>query len=176
MLERIFAELGPWNWMVLGFVLLILEIVVPGVFLLWIGIAALIVGALSLMLWDAAIWSWELQVVVFLALALACAFAGKKIMGRRGDDSRPAAAQPARRPARRPHRDADGADHQRTRTRQVRRHDVAGVRSRPAGGSHGSRQGGGGPRSGTGGRGGMTAVIFSPFAGSTGEVPKPRRS
>jgi membrane protein implicated in regulation of membrane protease activity len=87
MLQRLFAELGPWNWMVLGFVLLILEIIVPGVFLLWIGIAALIVGALSLMLWDAAIWTWELQVVVFLALALACAFAGKKIMSRRGDET-----------------------------------------------------------------------------------------
>ena len=41
MLERIFGELGPWNWMVLGFALLALEILVPGVFLLWIGLAAL---------------------------------------------------------------------------------------------------------------------------------------
>ncbi|MCX7303172.1 MAG: NfeD family protein [Hyphomicrobiales bacterium] len=87
MLEHVIAELGPWNWMALGFVLLTLEILVPGVFLLWIGIAALIVGALSLMLWDAAIWSGELQVVIFLVLALASAFAGKKIMGRRGDQT-----------------------------------------------------------------------------------------
>jgi membrane protein implicated in regulation of membrane protease activity len=82
MLESIFAELGPWNWMAAGFVLLALEILVPGVFLLWIGLAALIVGALSLMLWDAAFWVWQLQVVIFLALALACAFAGKKVMGK----------------------------------------------------------------------------------------------
>lgn len=87
MLERIFAELGPWNWMVLGFVLLTLEILTPGVFMLWIGLAALIVGAVSLMLWDTGFWSWEVQVVVFLALALACAFAGKKIMGKSGDTS-----------------------------------------------------------------------------------------
>lgn len=85
MLERIFNELGPWNWMVLGFVLLTLEILVPGVFLLWIGLAALIVGAMSLMFWDAGFWSWEVQVVVFLALALLCAFAGKRIMGNSGD-------------------------------------------------------------------------------------------
>ncbi|MER2634298.1 MAG: NfeD family protein, partial [Rhizobiaceae bacterium] len=45
MLAGIFAELGLWNWFVLGFVLLALEILVPGVFLLWIGIAALVVGA-----------------------------------------------------------------------------------------------------------------------------------
>ena len=85
MLERIFAELGPWNWMVLGFVLLTLEILTPGVFMLWIGLAALIVGSVSLMLWDAGFWTWQVQVVAFLALALVCAFAGKKIMGRNTD-------------------------------------------------------------------------------------------
>ena len=87
MLERIFAELGPWNWMVLGFVLLTLEILVPGVFLLWIGLAALVVGALSLMFWNAGFWIWEIQVVVFLALALVSAYSGKRIMGGRKDDS-----------------------------------------------------------------------------------------
>jgi len=87
MLERIFAELGPWNWMVLGFALLALEILVPGVFLLWIGIAALIIGALSLAIWDAGFWVWEAQVVAFLALALVTAFTGKRLMGGRGDES-----------------------------------------------------------------------------------------
>ena len=83
MLERIVAELGPWNWMVLGFILLVLEIAVPGVFLLWIGIAALIVGAASLALWDAGFWTWQVQVVVFLALSLVSAYIGKQIVGRR---------------------------------------------------------------------------------------------
>ena len=87
MLERIFGELGPWNWMVLGFALLALEILVPGVFLLWIGLAALIVGALSLMLWNANFWIWEIQILVFLVLALICAFGGKRFMGSHGDDS-----------------------------------------------------------------------------------------
>lgn len=87
MLERIVTELGPWNWLALGLVLLALEIFAPGVFLLWIGLAALIVGALSLILWSAAFWVWQAQVIVFLALALVCAFAGKKIMGRRGDQT-----------------------------------------------------------------------------------------
>lgn len=85
MLIDFFSQLGPWNWMALGFVLLILEILVPGVFLLWIGIAALIVGALSLLFWDAGFWVWQLQVVVFLALSIGSALAGKKIMGRRGE-------------------------------------------------------------------------------------------
>lgn len=80
MLERIFNELGPWNWMVIGFILLVLEIMVPGVFLLWIGIAALITGAVSLLIWDAGFWVWEMQVVVFLILSLICAYVGKQIV------------------------------------------------------------------------------------------------
>ncbi|VEH67605.1 nodulation efficiency, NfeD family protein [Rodentibacter pneumotropicus] len=31
-----------WHWVVLGFVLLIAEVVIPGVFLLWWGLAALV--------------------------------------------------------------------------------------------------------------------------------------
>lgn len=80
MLDRIMGELGPWNWMVLGFILLTLEILAPGVFLLWIGIAALLVGALSLQLWDVAWWTWQAQVLVFLALSLVSAYAGHRIM------------------------------------------------------------------------------------------------
>ena len=85
MLMRIFAELGPWNWMVLGFVLLAAEILVPGIFLLWIGIAAILTGALSLQLWGFAFWSWQVQVLVFLALSLAAAWLGKKLTDARKD-------------------------------------------------------------------------------------------
>ncbi|MBT1158726.1 NfeD family protein [Aminobacter anthyllidis] len=80
MIASIVAELGPWNWMLLGFILLCLEIFAPGVFLLWIGIAALIVGSASLLLWDVAVWTWQVQVLIFLVLALASAYVGKKIV------------------------------------------------------------------------------------------------
>lgn len=80
MLVEIMHELGPWNWMLLGFMLLAAEILVPGVFLLWIGVAAILTGALSLQLWDSALWSWQVQVLVFLALALASAYLGKRLM------------------------------------------------------------------------------------------------
>ncbi|WEX11806.1 NfeD family protein [Chelativorans sp. AA-79] len=86
MLMRIFAELGPWNWMLLGFILLALEILVPGVFLLWIGIAAILTGALSLQLWETAFWGWQVQVLVFLALSLASAYFGKRLMDARRDE------------------------------------------------------------------------------------------
>ena len=81
MIERIVSELGPWNWMVLGLALLVLEIIVPGFFLLWIGIAALITGAVSLLLWDAGVWVWQVQVLLFLGLSLIAAYLGNKVMG-----------------------------------------------------------------------------------------------
>ena len=32
-----FASLGTWNWLIFGVVLMGLELVVPGVFLFWLG-------------------------------------------------------------------------------------------------------------------------------------------
>ena len=87
MLERIIGELGPWNWMVLGFALLALEILVPGVFLLWIGIAAILVGLVSLQLWEVAWWGWQVQVLAFLVLSLIAAWLGHRIMRDRQSDS-----------------------------------------------------------------------------------------
>ncbi|MEC9247245.1 MAG: NfeD family protein [Pseudomonadota bacterium] len=86
MIEHVVAELGPWNWMLLGFVLLAAEILAPGVFLLWIGIAAILTGALSLQLWDLPVWSWQVQVLVFLALSLISAYAGKRLMDSRRNE------------------------------------------------------------------------------------------
>ena len=85
MIERIVSELGPWNWMVLGFALLVLEIIVPGFFLIWIAVAALITGALSLLFWDAGFWVWQVQILVFLVLALVAAYLGNKFMGGNND-------------------------------------------------------------------------------------------
>ena len=79
MISSFILDLGPWSWMVLGFILLAMEIVVPGVFLLWIGVAAILTGALSLQLWGVEFWSWQVQVLVFLALSLVSAIVGKKI-------------------------------------------------------------------------------------------------
>src|SRR5262245_32916704 len=83
MLEHFVSELGPWSWMLLGFVLLALEIVLPGILLLWFGVAALLTGTLSLQLWDAGVWTWHVQVLVFLVLSVAAAYAGNKFMGGR---------------------------------------------------------------------------------------------
>ncbi|MGO4563538.1 NfeD family protein [Rhizobium sp. 2YAF20] len=78
MLISLFSELGPWSWWVVGLVLLAAELVVPGVFLVWVGLAAIIVGALSLLLWESALWTWQLQMLLFAALAIVAALLGRR--------------------------------------------------------------------------------------------------
>ncbi len=80
MMADFIALLGPWTWVVLGLVLLGIEIVLPSTFLLWPGIAAMIVGFVTLILGvDSSIWPWQAQVLVFLVLSLIVAYFGRKI-------------------------------------------------------------------------------------------------
>ncbi|OCW59364.1 NfeD family protein [Hoeflea olei] len=79
MIAQVLSELGPWSWWIVGLVFLGLEILVPGVFLLWIGLAAIVVGALSFLLWGADLWSWQLQMLVFAVLSLVFAVVGRRI-------------------------------------------------------------------------------------------------
>lgn len=60
------ASLGTWNWWILGILLLCIELVAPGTFMLWFGVAALTVGVLSLFL-D---WGWQAQAVTFGVVAI----------------------------------------------------------------------------------------------------------
>jgi hypothetical protein len=82
MLSRITAELGPWSWWVLGMILLTAELFLPGVFLVWIGLAAIFTGILSLLLWDMGFWSWQLQLLVFAAAAIAATLGGRRLFAR----------------------------------------------------------------------------------------------
>ena len=61
------VKLGSWNWLIVGLVLLALELLAPGVFLMWLGLAALLVGVITLF----ADWIWQVQVIAFAAFSLA---------------------------------------------------------------------------------------------------------
>src|SRR5688572_22832492 len=61
-------SLGSWNWFVLAAVFLLLELMLPGVFMLWLGFAAILVGIISL----ATNWMWQAQLIAFAILAIAC--------------------------------------------------------------------------------------------------------
>jgi inner membrane protein len=62
-----FASLGFWDWFIAGGILLILEVLVPGVFMFWLGLAAMLVGAVSAYV-DL---SWQAQFILFSAFSVA---------------------------------------------------------------------------------------------------------
>lgn len=73
--------LGGWAWWVLGLALLAVEVLVPGIFMVWLGLAALIVGVGALFV-D---WPWQFEVVGFVVLATALAFGGRRWERSRSD-------------------------------------------------------------------------------------------
>lgn len=60
-------DLNFWDWLALGTVLLILEVFGAGGYLLWVGLAALIVGSLTFL---APELPWTLQLPLFGVLAI----------------------------------------------------------------------------------------------------------
>jgi inner membrane protein len=65
-----------WVWLSLGLILGAVEIIVPGFFLMWLGLAAIIVGMLT---WALPI-SLPLQVALFAVLSVLTVYAGKKYL------------------------------------------------------------------------------------------------
>jgi membrane protein implicated in regulation of membrane protease activity len=57
---------GPWAWIIAGLVLLALELVAPGGFLLWMGISGIVTG-LVLLFWAI---GWPLQWLIFGVMSL----------------------------------------------------------------------------------------------------------
>lgn len=83
MITQMFAQLGDWTWIVIGLALLGLEVLVPGSFFMWLGLAALGVGAVAFF-FDA---SWHVELLLFGVLALVFIIAGRKFFAQRGDES-----------------------------------------------------------------------------------------
>lgn len=72
------VSLGSWNWFILAAVLLFLEMLAPGAFMLWLGLSAILVGAISFGI-D---WSWQTQVIAFAVFAVALIPAWRKFARR----------------------------------------------------------------------------------------------
>jgi len=69
-LVNFFYGFGAWNWLILAVLLFTLETILPGVHFLWFGIAAVIVGGISM----ATGIAWPLQIVAFGVLAVLTVF------------------------------------------------------------------------------------------------------
>lgn len=66
-MNEFMQSLDFWHWWVLGILLVILEMFSPGVFMLWMGIAAFIVG---IIVWAEPGILWEWQLLIFALLSL----------------------------------------------------------------------------------------------------------
>lgn len=86
MIFEFLSALGIWNWLVFGLVLLILEILAPGIFFIWLGLAALVTGALAFLFSSTGAFGWQVQTVVFLVLSIIFALIGRRFLGARSND------------------------------------------------------------------------------------------
>jgi len=66
MIASLVESLGAWNWIVLGVALLGIEILAPGTFVLWLGIAAIATGLLAF----AIDIGWQTQMIAFAILSV----------------------------------------------------------------------------------------------------------
>jgi inner membrane protein len=76
-METILA-LGAWNWMILAVILFTLEVLSPGIFLMWFGMAAAVTGLIAF----AATISWQWQVIWFCILSAVAVLIAAKYLRR----------------------------------------------------------------------------------------------
>jgi membrane protein implicated in regulation of membrane protease activity len=63
-----------WHWWVLAVLLMLIEVLAPGTFFLWLGLAAGLVGLLLVVIPG---MGWQLQVLIFAVLAVLSVLAGR---------------------------------------------------------------------------------------------------
>ncbi len=67
MVNGLLLEPAYWNWLLLGLVLIIAEILAPGIYLVWFGVGALAVGGILFLLPTV---GWQLQWLLFVMLSM----------------------------------------------------------------------------------------------------------
>ncbi len=82
-----FDQIDYWHWMAFGALLGAVEILIPGVFFLWIGVAAIVTGFVLLVL---PALPWGIQLVLFAVLSVVAVYAGRRFFRvREGDSDHP---------------------------------------------------------------------------------------
>lgn len=78
MIAGLVEYLGPWSWWLLALLLAGIEVLVPGTFFIWFGVAALVVGLIALVI----SLSWQVELVLFVVLSAASVLIGRRFYGR----------------------------------------------------------------------------------------------
>lgn len=73
MIDSAGFEMTYWVWFITAAVLAMLEIAIPGIFMIWLAMAAAVTGTSTFVLG----LGWEIQLVVFALLAVIAVIAGR---------------------------------------------------------------------------------------------------
>ncbi len=73
-------QIDYWHWLVAAVVLVVLEILSPGVFFMWLGVAAAVVGGV---LWLIPELSWQTQFVLFAVFSVVSIGVARMVLARR---------------------------------------------------------------------------------------------
>jgi len=71
-MESLFEQILYWHWIVLGLMLVVLEMLLPGFILIWFGVGAILVGGLQYVIPDL---TWQWQLLIFSIFSLSSVFA-----------------------------------------------------------------------------------------------------
>jgi len=79
-MAELFPTLGQWVWWILAGLLLIVELLLAGIFFVWLGIAAAIMGVIDFL---SPPLSWQVEVLIFALLSAVLVIAGRPWLKRR---------------------------------------------------------------------------------------------
>jgi membrane protein implicated in regulation of membrane protease activity len=71
---KFLQNLTFWHWLITGFGFVILEMIMPGVVFLWVGVAAAITGLIMVVQPE---MPWEMQMLIFAALSIISTVSGR---------------------------------------------------------------------------------------------------
>lgn len=87
MIQGFVAAMGIWSWWIFAAILIGIEVLAPGTFFLWFGLAAFVVGIITMIVgMESAIWAWQAQIFAFVILAIVFAVIGRNFMTKKGWD------------------------------------------------------------------------------------------
>ncbi|MBZ6077387.1 NfeD family protein [Microvirga puerhi] len=75
MIVEAFMRLGAWAWIILGLLLAGVELLAPGVFFIWLGLAALVTGVIDGIFG----LSWQASALVFAVLSVSAVLVGRAL-------------------------------------------------------------------------------------------------
>ena len=75
---ELLMSLTMWHWLITAAIFFVLELTVPGAFMLWLGISATLVGVISFFV----PWPWQYQLVAFAIFALGSIPLWRRFAGR----------------------------------------------------------------------------------------------